>query len=108
MIVVFAVRFRAVFITLAILAFGLPVFMIPEKIEGEGWLPEKYNPIFGSNTYKENVKPWVDNILGGTLRLFVEKVYDGSYCNLDHSEPILYINTTLPNEASLDQMKTLS
>ncbi len=106
-IVGFVVRFRVVLIILAILGFGLPVFMIPDKIEGEGWWTERYNSMFGSPTYKENVKPWVDNILGGTLRLFVQKVYDGSYWNRDHTEPVLSINATLPNGTTLEQMNTL-
>ena len=106
-VVGFVVRFRVVVIILAILGFGLPVFMIPEKIEGEGWWTEKYNSIFGSTIYKEDIKPWVDNILGGSLRLFVEKVYDGTYWNRDHSEPVLSINATLPNGATLEQMNTL-
>lgn len=106
-IVSFVVRFRVFFIFLAILGFGLPVFMIPDKIKGEGWWADKYNSIFGSLTYKENVKPWVDNILGGTLRLFVEKVYDGSYRNREPGEPVVSINATLPNGATLDQMNTL-
>lgn len=106
-VVGFVVRFRVVFIILAILGFGLPVFMIPDKIEGEGWWTEKYNSTFGSSTYRENVKPWVDNILGGSLRLFVQKVYDGSYWNRDHTEPVLSINATLPNGATLEQMNTL-
>lgn len=106
-IVRFEVRFRVVFIMLAILSFGLPVFMIPDRIEDEGWFADRYNAIFGSSTYQENVKPWVDNILGGTLRLFVDKVYAGSYWNRDHSEPVLSINATLPNGATLEQMNTL-
>lgn len=106
-VVGFVFRFRVVFIIFAILGFGLPVFMIPDKIEGEGWWAEKYNSTFGSSTYRENVKPWVNNILGGSLRLFVQKVYDGSYWNRDQTEPVLSINATLPNGATLEQMNTI-
>ena len=106
-VVSFVVRFRVAFIMLAVLAFGLPVFMLPDKIEGESWFAGKYNSVFGSSVYRENVKPWVDNILGGTLRLFVEKVYEGSYWNRDQSEQVLSINATLPNGATLEQMNTL-
>lgn len=100
-------RFRVVMILIAILAFGLPVFMIPDKIEEEGYWAEKYNSIFGSQMYKEKIKPVTDIALGGTLRLFVEKVYNGSYWDRDNSEPILHINATLPNEATLSQMNAL-
>lgn len=106
-IVRFAIRFRAVLIIIVILAFGLPVFMMPEKIDGEGFWAEKYNSIFGSHIYKETIRPITDIALGGTLRLFVEKVYDGSYWDRDNSEPVLQINATLPNGATLQQMDAL-
>ena len=50
---------------------------------------EWYNTLFDNNTYKEDVKPIVDKVLGGSLRLFAEKVYDGSYFNRDESEVVL-------------------
>ncbi len=42
-----------------------------------------------------------------SLRLFVLKVYNGSYWDRDLSEPVLSINATLPNGATLEQMNTL-
>lgn len=106
-IVAFVLRFKVIFIILVILAFGLPVFLIPNKLEGESKWVEKYNDIFGSTVYKEKIKPVTDMALGGTLRLFVEKVYNGSYWDREPGEPVLYINATLPNGATLDQMNTL-
>lgn len=106
-IVCTVLRFRVAIILIVILAFGLPVFMIPDKIDGTGYWAEKYNSIFGSLTYKEKIRPVTDVALGGTLRLFVEKVYNGSYWDRDNSEPILYINATLPNGATLSQMNAL-
>ncbi|MDE5996649.1 MAG: efflux RND transporter permease subunit, partial [Muribaculaceae bacterium] len=43
----------------------------------------------------------------GALYLFVEKVYDGSYWDRNAGEPILSINATLPNGATLEHMNTL-
>lgn len=106
-IILFVVRFRVAVIIIVVIAFGLPVFMLPEKIEGEGFWTEKYNSIFGSQIYKEKIKPIVNPALGGTLRLFVEKVYNGSYWDRDNSEPILQISATLPNGATLAQMDAL-
>ena len=90
-----------------LLGFGLPVFLLPDKIEGEGFWANAYNYTLGSQTYKEKVKPWSDVILGGSLRLFAEKVYNGNYYNRSTDEPILYINATLPNGATLNQMNEL-
>ena len=41
------------------------------------------------------------------MRLFVEKVYNGSYFNRDENEVVLYVNATLPNGSTLEQMNTL-
>lgn len=106
-VVKFVLQFRVAFIIVTILAFGLPVFLIPNKLEGESTWTQKYNDIFGSTVYKEKIKPVTDMALGGTLRLFVEKVYNGSYWDREPGEPVLYINATLPNGATLDQMNTL-
>ena len=101
------VRFRVAVIIIVILAFGLPVFMMPDKIDGDGYWTVKYNSIFGSHMYQEKIKPVVNPLLGGTLRLFVEKVYNGSYWDRDTSEPVLQIAATLPNGSTLAQMDAL-
>lgn len=103
----FLCRHKAIVYTILILAFGLPVFMLPEKIEGDTRWATIYNSTIGSSTYKDNIKPWVDRCLGGTLRLFVEKVYSGAYWNNGQNEPTLYINATLPNGSTLGQMNNL-
>ncbi len=102
----FLQRKRWVVCTILILAFGLPVFMLPERLEGEGAWPDFYNRTLGSATYKESVKPIVDKALGGTLRLFVEKVYEGSYFTRNE-EVVLTANANLPNGSTLEQMNTL-
>ena len=76
-------------------------------MEGEGRFAEYYNKVFGNSTYKEKVKPIVDKALGGSLRLFVEKVYEGSYFNRDEGEVVLYVNANLPNGSTLEQMNAL-
>lgn len=103
-------RYRAVAFILLVLGFGLPVFMLPEKIEdaeSKGRWAEWYNKVFDNQTYREDIKPIVDKALGGSLRLFAEKVYDVSYFNRDESEVVLYINATLPNGSTLEQMNSL-
>lgn len=89
-----------------VLIFGLPVFMIPDKIEKETPFAQKYNKIFGSATYKEKIKPVTDKALGGTLRLFVEKVYQGSYFTRSE-ETVLTITASMPNGTTLSQMNDL-
>lgn len=102
----FIYRWRVVFIILIILAFGLPVFLLPKNIEGEGKAIELYNKTLGSDNYINKIKPHVDNILGGTLRLFVEKVYEGSYFP-DREETSLFVTASLPSNSTIEQMNDL-
>lgn len=102
----FLLRWRVAVCIVLVLGFGLPVFLLPEKMEGEGKWAERYNKTLGSPTYKEKVKPIVDKALGGSLRLFVQKVYEGSYFSRNE-EVVLYANANLPNGSTLEQMNTL-
>lgn len=99
-------RWRVAVCLLLLLAFGLPVFLLPEKMDGDGKWAEIYNKTLGTPTYKEKVKPIVDKVLGGSLRLFVQKVYEGSYFTRNE-EVVLYANANLPNGSTLEQMNTL-
>ena len=49
-------RFRVIACLLLLLGFGLPVFMLPEKMEGEGKWVEYYNKVFDNSTFKDKVK----------------------------------------------------
>ena len=99
-------RWRVAVCLLLLLAFGLPVFLLPEKMDGDGKWAEIYNKTLGTPTYKEKVKPIVDKALGGSLRLFVQKVYEGSYFTRNE-EVVLYANANLPNGSTLEQMNAL-
>lgn len=92
--------------TAAILLFGLPVFLIPDRIEKETAFAERYNRMFDNSIYKEKVKPVLNRALGGTLRLFVEKVYRGSYFTRNE-ETVLTITASMPNGTTLAQMNVL-
>lgn len=99
-------RWRVAVCILLILLFGLPVFMLPDKVEGEGRATEWYNKTLGSSTYKEKIKPIVDKALGGSLRLFIQKAYNGSYFTRNE-EVVLYVYANLPNGSTLEQMNEL-
>jgi multidrug efflux pump subunit AcrB len=93
-------------IAIFVLGFGLPIFMLPDKWNGENWYNRIYNSTIGSSAYKEKIRPWADRIFGGTLRLFVEHVYHGSYFN-SPEETTININASLPNGTTLEQMNVL-
>lgn len=92
--------------TVVVLLFGLPVFMIPDKIEKDTKFAKQYNKVFDNSKYKEKVKPVVNKALGGTLRLFVEKVFQGSYFTRSE-EVVLTITASMPNGTTLPQMNDL-
>ena len=100
-------RYRIMACLLLLLGFGLPIFLLPQSLPGEGMGAALYNQIFDTPTYKEKVKPVVDKVLGGTLRLFAEKVYSGSYFNRDADEVVLSVTAALPNGSTLEQMNEL-
>lgn len=99
-------RWRVAVCILLLLAFGLPVFLLPDKVKGDGKWAETYNKTLGTATYRDKVKPIVDKALGGTLRLFVQKVYGGSYFTRNE-EVVLHAYANLPNGSTLEQMNTL-
>lgn len=107
----FTTRKRTWVALAGILLFGLPVFMLPDEIKPE---EEKelssasvvYNKTLGSEFYRENIKPIANVALGGTLRLFVEKVYEGSYWK-DNQETTLNVTLSMPNGSTLLQTNQL-
>ena len=95
----FTARYRKVFIVLLVLLFGLPVFYLPAKWEGHEW----YNKSIGSTTYQEEIRPWVDKALGGSMRMFVRGVFEkSSYREPERTR--LYVRATLPFGNTLEQM----
>jgi Cation/multidrug efflux pump len=113
--IAFFCRWRKTACFLLLLAFGLPIFLLPDKIEydikteyssTDSTLIENYNKVFSSSTYKEDIKPVLSKALGGTLRLFIEKVYSGSYFTRN-DEVVLYVNANMPNGTTIAQMDHL-
>lgn len=96
-------KFAFVFI---ILLFGLPVFMIPEKISGKSTLVKSYNHLMKNELYKEKVRPVLTKGLGGTLRLFSDNVLQTSHMS-QGGETVLTITASMPNGTQLEQMNSL-
>lgn len=99
-------RWRVVVVVLLVLAFGLPVFLLPERIEGESKGATLYNYTLGSEWYKETLAPYVNQALGGTLRLFVQKVKHGTYFT-EREETTLQAVASLPSNATMEEMDGL-
>lgn len=110
---------RASIIAIVVLCFGIPVFLLPDKLgeDKNSWFdklktPENkyqafYNKTLGSQFYQDQVKPVADVLLGGTMRLFAQKVKNGSYSSGERGETMLYVNASLPNGSTKTQMDGL-
>ena len=95
----FVANYRKTFIFLLLLLFGIPVFFLPAKWEGQEW----YNKTVGSTLYQEEIRPYLDKALGGSLRLFVRGVFEkSSYREAEKTR--LYISARLPFGNTLEQM----
>jgi multidrug efflux pump subunit AcrB len=116
--IIVATQKRKCWIVVALIfLFGLPIFMLPDKIgEKRGYyisdekatpLVKLYNKTMGSTFYKEKIKPISDVALGGTFRLFAQKVRNGSYASGERSETSLYVTAWLPNGSTKEQMDAL-
>lgn len=99
-------RHRKKSIAAVVLIFGLPLFLMPQKIESEGFAAETYNTVFGGDVYQRKIRPWLDVALGGTLRIFCQLVSDTPEWS-DDAEVRLTVNATLPNGSTLKQMDDL-
>lgn len=99
-------RFRKISFTIMLLSFGLPVFLLPNHLEKQNTFSRYYNSSIGSEYYQENIQPILSKVLGGSLRLFINYVYEKSYSTT--KEPTtLYVNAGLPNNATIEQMNGL-
>ncbi|HLW51150.1 MAG TPA: efflux RND transporter permease subunit, partial [Sphingobacteriaceae bacterium] len=102
----FLYRWKVIVVIMLVLAFGLPVFLLPNKVEGSSVWASLYNKSFGTPYYKEHISLYANQLLGGAWRLFSEKVYTGSYF-ASREETRLYIRASLPSHATIQEMDAL-
>ena len=102
-IVRFTKRWRMAFALVMILGFGLPLHLLPDELEGEGKMQEIYNKTIGSDWYKEHLKQALETILGGSLRLFAENVFEQSFYG-EPEQTALNIVGTMPEGSTLLQL----
>ena len=100
-------RNRWLFILFAILAFGLPVHLLPAKIEEKkdrelSRAAQLYNKTIGGPLYQNKLKKPVEIGLGGTFRLFSTKI--GGYYYREPSRLQLTINAGMPEGCTVQQL----
>ncbi len=101
--ILFTKRFKWIFIIVMVLGFGIPVHLLPDKVEKEGFWANLYNQSLGSDWFKEKLKKPLEIGLGGSLRLFSENVFESSYYS-DPARTKLYINGGMPEGCTVQQL----
>ena len=94
----FIIRYRSAFIIVAILIFGLPIFYLPDsfpktrtsqfKDEDLTDFQKFYNKTLGNKKYVQDIKPVVNKALGGTFRLFNDKVKNNRFYYYGSSDAV--------------------
>jgi multidrug efflux pump subunit AcrB len=102
-VIAFNKRIKWVYITLLVFGFGLPVYLLPDEIKGIDGFAVLYNKTIGDISFKGNVRPTLEKIAGGTLRLFAKDIVATSY----HSEPsktVLHVRASMPEGCTVHQL----
>ena len=102
-IILFVRRFRWAMLVILVLGFGLPVHLLPGKLEGEGKGAALYNATLGSRFYQQRMKNHTEKIMGGAFRLFSRFVYERSYFS-DPERTTLYVRGQMPDGATVHQL----
>jgi len=99
------VRYKKSAIVVIIFVFGIPVFLLPQKIinEEETFFSKLYNTTLGNEWYLENVRPHLDGYLGGSFRLFNYYVFENAYYGRNE-ETKLFVRASMEKGATVHQM----
>jgi multidrug efflux pump subunit AcrB len=101
MVLRFAIRHRLAMALAVVWMFGLPVWLLPERIDGAGVHVDAYNAVFSSALYR-TVRPWMNAILGGSSHLFATRVRKGEVWG-GAKETYLLVRVTFPQGTSLER-----
>lgn len=102
-ILLFLIKRKRSVIILALLSFGLPVFLLPVKLDGTNWYHTLYNQTLGSEVYQEKIRPLSDKLLGGALRLFTLYVFENSYYE-SQEQTTIYVNASVPEGYKITEL----
>lgn len=112
----FGRRHRWIYIVLLVLGFGLPVHLLPNKMEEKSKGPDPdeksnglavaYNKTIGSSFYQNNLKGIVEKSLGGSLRLFLQNMRGGSFYR-EPQRATLFINASMPEGCTVQQLNDI-
>jgi multidrug efflux pump subunit AcrB len=96
-------RYRWLVFAMLVLGFGLPVHMLPSRLEGESVGAVVYNKTIGSPFYQQRIKRTAEKAVGGSFRLFSQFVYERSFFS-DPERTTIFIRGQMPDGATLQQI----
>ncbi len=98
------IDYKKVLIVFIILLFGIPFFMLPKRLDqNKFWYERAYNHTIGNEFFSENIRPYFDRYLGGTLRLFSYYVFENAYYG-KNEETKLMVEASMEKGATVHQM----
>lgn len=96
-------RFKWIFVVVLLLGFGLPLHLLPKTMDGDGFLEKAYNSTMGDEWFYNEIKPTIEKIVGGALRLFTENVYENSHYT-DPERTTLRVTGSMPEGCTIEQL----
>lgn len=105
--ILFSTRFRGAFFFILILSFGLPLFLLPDKWDEERLAARWFNQTFGSDLYRQKIRPPADKYLGGAFRLFHQKKDQFYFQQQRQEKTKLYLQAKMPFGGTTEQLNEI-
>ena len=87
-------------------SFGIPLFLLPERLDGDQKWKLAYNQSIGSEFYLSKVRPWLDVGTGGFLKAFIEQNERFDFRPTEKKEIKLYLEGQIPFGGTTEQLNT--
>lgn len=105
-LIVVMARHKIISVIILVLAFGLPVYLLPIRDDNKTKFSEIYNSTFGSHYYNENLRSKINDWFGGALyRLHTAKDSKSDEKNDLASSRSIYISADLPSGAKREMLE---
>ncbi len=88
------------------LSFGSPIFLLPDTIDGDTWYKKIYNKSIGSEQYQIKIKPYIDVILGGSMRLFLTNVLLEPF-DVKKERIVINVNIMMPTGSKIEHLDAI-
>ena len=100
-------RFKKSLILVLILIFGLPIFLLPSRIATNNIWANAYNRTIGTDEYNLKIRPVLNVVLGGLLRLFLERKEHFPYSAVIAGKTKINVAIKMPYGTNLEQINNI-